>query len=110
MAAVYLTLASPRFAQSSVSFFNTVGQLWRAASGHSGAAVPQLGHSRGYKQQDSGVELQAVGEPSQTQRPAEGGAHVGQTLLADLPLRLSQGFVRVDDVQACTAKSQQTWR
>lgn len=95
---------------SSHPVLNTLDPLWRLLSGHGGAAVLQLDHSSSYEQQYAGEELQAVGEPGQTQRPAEGGVNMGQTLRPHQPLRLSQGQVRVDDVEAHTTQGQQTWR
>ncbi|KAA8581776.1 hypothetical protein FQN60_003357 [Etheostoma spectabile] len=56
-------------------FFTIVGLLFagkRLMSGHGGTALLQLGHSRSHEEQYAGEELQAVGEPGQTQRPAEG--------------------------------------
>lgn len=70
----------------------------------------QLDLSRSHEQQHAGEELQAVGEPGQTHRPAEGGVDTGQTLRPHQPLRLSHGLVRVDDVEAHTTQGQQAWR
>lgn len=95
---------------SSILIPNVLDPLWRLLSGYGGAAVLQLNHSSGYEQQYAGEELQAVGEPGQTQRPAEGGVDTGQTLRPHQPLRLSQGLVRVDDVEAHTRQGQQTWK
>lgn len=74
------------------------------------ACVTQLDHACGHEQQHAGEELQAVGEPGQTQRPAEGGVNIGQTLGPHQPLRLSQGLVRVNDVEGHATQGQQTWR
>lgn len=86
---------------------STVGAF---VSGYGGTAVLQLGQSSSYEQQYAGEELQAVGEPGQTKRPAERGVNIGQTLWPYQPLRLSQGLVRVDDVETDTTQGQQTWR
>lgn len=78
---------------SSMSVLNVSGPLWRFVSGHAGTAVLQLGHSSSYEQQDAREELHAIGEPGQSQRPAEGGPNIGQTLQPHPPLCLNQRLV-----------------
>lgn len=102
------TCSSNSTAQSST--LNVLDPLWMLGSGHGGSAVLQLGHSRGPEQQCASEELQAVGEPGQTQRPPEGGVNIGQTLRPHQPLCLSLRLVRVEDVEAHTTQRQQTCR
>lgn len=73
------------------------------------AAALQLHRSRRHQEQRTGEELQAVGEPGQTQRPAEGGAHGGEALRPRQPLGLRQGPVRVHDVETGATQGQQAW-
>lgn len=92
----------------SVPVLIVLDPLWGFVRGHGGTAELQLGHSSSQEHQYAGEDLQAVGEPGQTQRPAERGANVGQTLRPHQPLGLSQGLVWVDDVEADATQGQQT--
>lgn len=94
---------------ASVCVWDVQGSARRAASGLTGPSLPYPGHLCGYEQQSSGEQLQAVGEPGQAQRPAEGGLDVGQALRPHQALRLCQRLVGVDDVETRTAESQQAW-
>lgn len=72
--------------------------------------VLHLGQSSSNEQQHASEELQTVGEPGKSKRPAKGGADAGQTLWPFQLLGLSQGLVGVADVEADPTQGQQTCR
>lgn len=72
--------------------------------------VLHLGQPSSNEQQHACEELQTVGEPGKCERPAKRGANAGQTLWPFQLLGLSQGPVRVADVEADPAQGQHTWR
>lgn len=64
------------------------------------AGMMQLGQSSSDEQQHACEELQTIGEPGKSKRPAKRGANAGQTLCPFQLLSLSEGLVRVVDVEA----------
>ena len=73
------------------------------------AAALASGSPGGEEQQHARQDLQAAGQPGQTQRPAVGGADLSQTLGSHQPLCLSQSCLGVADVETDPRESQETW-
>ena len=84
----------------------------RGGSGHgvmSLVAVLASGGPGSEEQQQACQDLQAAGQPGQTQRPAVGGADLSQTLVSHQPLCLIHSCLGVADVPTDTRERQEAW-